>query len=302
MANKIQIKRGVKANLPTLSVGEPALCTDTSQVFVGGNNGNIELAKASDLSDVAHKTGILQTNLNADKIDGYDAGNLSGNIPVSNGTVNTNLNADMVDGFHVADLGQYVMSGSKDLYDMNSKNFFVMSTSNDGNLPTAEWWHIINLPHQNADGHTAQIIAPYYLNAKQNLYWRNANGTTGWGPWHGLQNTDAVGQITITGQNGYATVGGSMACYSKTQDSIVTLDVYLTVTSGVVNTIMFTLPVGYRPTAAIRFPATVYNGDTHSYIGDVIIMSDGTAKLDSLDARISSFNSLSFVGSFVATN
>ena len=37
-------------------------------------------------------------NLNADRVDGYDAGNAAGNVPVSNGTVNTNLNADMVDG------------------------------------------------------------------------------------------------------------------------------------------------------------------------------------------------------------
>jgi hypothetical protein len=40
------------------------------------------------------------TNLNADQVDGYDAGNASGNVSVSNGTVNTNLNADMVDGHH----------------------------------------------------------------------------------------------------------------------------------------------------------------------------------------------------------
>jgi hypothetical protein len=36
---------------------------------------------------------------NADTLDGYHAGNASGNIPISNGTVNTNLNADTVDGF-----------------------------------------------------------------------------------------------------------------------------------------------------------------------------------------------------------
>jgi hypothetical protein len=40
----------------------------------------------------------VNTNLNADLLDGYHAGNGTGDIPVSNGTVNTNLNADMVDG------------------------------------------------------------------------------------------------------------------------------------------------------------------------------------------------------------
>ena len=43
MANKIQIRRGLKANLPTLDVGEPALCTDTKEVFVGNTGGNVAL-------------------------------------------------------------------------------------------------------------------------------------------------------------------------------------------------------------------------------------------------------------------
>lgn len=38
-------------------------------------------------------------NQDADTVDGYHAGNASGNIPISNGTVNTNLNADKVDDF-----------------------------------------------------------------------------------------------------------------------------------------------------------------------------------------------------------
>jgi hypothetical protein len=33
----------------------------------------------------------LVTNLNADRLDGYDAGNNSGNVPISNGVKNTNL-------------------------------------------------------------------------------------------------------------------------------------------------------------------------------------------------------------------
>lgn len=38
--------------------------------------------------------------INVDTVDGYHAGNASGNVPVSNGTVNTNLNADLLDGQH----------------------------------------------------------------------------------------------------------------------------------------------------------------------------------------------------------
>jgi len=50
----------------------------------------------------ANASGRLVTGLNADKVDGYDAGNSSGQIPISNGTVCTNLNADTVDGSHAS--------------------------------------------------------------------------------------------------------------------------------------------------------------------------------------------------------
>ena len=39
---------------------------------------------------------------NSDMVDGYHAGNASGQVAVSNGTVNTNLNADFLDGNHAA--------------------------------------------------------------------------------------------------------------------------------------------------------------------------------------------------------
>ncbi len=63
MANKIQIKRGAKANLPVLSVGEPAFTTDTKEFFIGDGSSNIEFAKQSDLdmantklSDLTYQT------------------------------------------------------------------------------------------------------------------------------------------------------------------------------------------------------------------------------------------------------
>jgi hypothetical protein len=51
MANKIQIRRGLKANLPSLDVGEPALCTDTKEVFVGNSNGNVALINKETLDE-----------------------------------------------------------------------------------------------------------------------------------------------------------------------------------------------------------------------------------------------------------
>lgn len=53
MANKIQVKRGLKAQLPTLAVGEPALTTDTKDVFIGHTDGNLELATMLDIGDMS---------------------------------------------------------------------------------------------------------------------------------------------------------------------------------------------------------------------------------------------------------
>jgi len=46
---------------------------------------------------------ITGRNVDAQKIMGYSPGNGSGNIPLNNGMVNTNLNADTLDGSHAAD-------------------------------------------------------------------------------------------------------------------------------------------------------------------------------------------------------
>lgn len=58
LANKIQIKKGLKAQLPTLNVGEFGLCTDTEEIFVGGNSGNIALAKQLNLNNIEDKNNI----------------------------------------------------------------------------------------------------------------------------------------------------------------------------------------------------------------------------------------------------
>lgn len=57
MANKIQVRRGLKAALPTLSVGEFGLCTDAKELYIGTASGNIRVdASSADLSDVAPKS------------------------------------------------------------------------------------------------------------------------------------------------------------------------------------------------------------------------------------------------------
>jgi hypothetical protein len=39
----IKFKRGTKANLPTLAIAEPAMTTDTKELFIGTNEGNVQI-------------------------------------------------------------------------------------------------------------------------------------------------------------------------------------------------------------------------------------------------------------------
>jgi hypothetical protein len=76
MAHKIQIKRGNKADLPTLDVGEFGLCQDTNELFIG-NNGNQKIfpPTAPTISDVEG----LQTALD-NKVDNSQ---VLTNVPVN---------------------------------------------------------------------------------------------------------------------------------------------------------------------------------------------------------------------------
>lgn len=44
MANKIQLRRGLKINMPTLSSGEPAYTTDTNELYIGTGSGNVNMS------------------------------------------------------------------------------------------------------------------------------------------------------------------------------------------------------------------------------------------------------------------
>lgn len=46
MANKIQLRRGLKSALPMLSSGEPAYVTDTRELFVGTGSGNVNMGRS----------------------------------------------------------------------------------------------------------------------------------------------------------------------------------------------------------------------------------------------------------------
>lgn len=60
MADNVQIKRGVKAEIPTLLLGELGYCTDTKEIYIGTSAGNELIGKVSWGTDVTS----LQTKVN----------------------------------------------------------------------------------------------------------------------------------------------------------------------------------------------------------------------------------------------
>jgi hypothetical protein len=74
---------------------------------LGGQDGSYYLNRVNHTGTQPPNTISPQgsgSGLNADKVDGYDAGNNSGQVALSNGVVCVSLNADMVDSFHANDL------------------------------------------------------------------------------------------------------------------------------------------------------------------------------------------------------
>jgi len=99
---------GVKGEASGAGVGVSGTCYNTGGYGVFANNTTSGYALYADgktrLNGVLLKTGTeLVSNLNADRVDNYHAGNSSGQVAVSNGTQCTNLNAEKLGGYR-ADL------------------------------------------------------------------------------------------------------------------------------------------------------------------------------------------------------
>jgi hypothetical protein len=59
MANKIQIKRGLKASIPTADIGELLFATDTKEVFIGSSTGNVPVGGSGAVASVFGRTGAV---------------------------------------------------------------------------------------------------------------------------------------------------------------------------------------------------------------------------------------------------
>jgi hypothetical protein len=71
-----------------------------ASVFEAGNNRWLQLNVGGENLSPRVQITSVGYSYNSDKLDGYETGNSSGQIPISNGTKCTNLNADLLDGFN----------------------------------------------------------------------------------------------------------------------------------------------------------------------------------------------------------
>jgi len=116
-------------------------------------------------ADISASAAIAQSKvsnsaraIDADKVDGYDAGNSSGQVALSNGTVCTNLNADLLDGNHSSAF-------------LNTSNDYgrsgVASSLYEGSTPLSSEYLGISATAANSDKvdgfHASQTSTPNYI-------------------------------------------------------------------------------------------------------------------------------------------
>ncbi|MCC8170146.1 MAG: hypothetical protein LIO59_07310 [Oscillospiraceae bacterium] len=76
MANKIQIRRGLEADLPTLSAGKPAFTTDSQNFYVGTGDGNVNMGgsqwySGTAMSGTSTTTGAYSYSAASAKVGDY---------------------------------------------------------------------------------------------------------------------------------------------------------------------------------------------------------------------------------------
>lgn len=131
MSIKLQLRRGLEVNLPSLAEGEPGFCTDTYKLFIGsaaGNKGIAMLAGLLSIGDIVGPAGILVGDKwgNIGIGDATTLGKLSGWLPSNNVVIGRGSAPELVTGSH-----NVVIGSSAALLLTNSYNTLV-----GGNIAT----------------------------------------------------------------------------------------------------------------------------------------------------------------------
>lgn len=108
--------------------------------------------------------------VDAQTLGGYSIGNGTGAVPVSNGTVNTNLNADMVDGLHSTDI-----TGGAKLYAFRGTAQSIANATWTKVVYTSEEYDTGNA-YDPATGCFSVPVAGYYHFEASGVFASNATG------------------------------------------------------------------------------------------------------------------------------
>ncbi len=105
---KLQMRRGAKANLPTLSQGEFGFCTDTKELFIGNGSSNEKIANINDVNKVSSQTSKPKKSFNVTiPLSGW-----SSSAPY---TQTVNVSGMVSDGLPLYDLQAYSKSALAEL-------------------------------------------------------------------------------------------------------------------------------------------------------------------------------------------
>lgn len=149
MANTIQFRRGSKASLPTLAQGEPALCTDFDEIYVGNGVTNIRVGNVVGPSGAVTDGHLVVWDGVTGRFvkDGGAPGGGSGNSLTGTGNCTVDIDSDnsgtdalfkvtkhggIVDLLSIDELGNLVIAGTLTEAGLTS--------SGSGPLTTSQVW------------------------------------------------------------------------------------------------------------------------------------------------------------------
>lgn len=83
VTRQLLLRRDLKANLPTLGIGEPFYCTDTGELFIGSQSGNQKINDSYSPATPANWSGTPPATVTAalDRLAAAVEGLLGGSIP-----------------------------------------------------------------------------------------------------------------------------------------------------------------------------------------------------------------------------
>lgn len=135
MAPKLQIRRGLKKDLPALAAGEFGLCLDTNEVYVGTPNGNLPVVLPDGTGDMLKSVYDTDGDGVVDKAESVPWAGVTGkpaSLPANGG------NADTVDGKHASEFATAAQGAKADAAVPSTRKINGKALSSDISLSAAD--------------------------------------------------------------------------------------------------------------------------------------------------------------------